>query len=137
MNQGIQVAIDLVMPAAIHTGLFRSRASFQLPPDTFTASGAPTGPFVDYAPLQNIACMVAPPSPSRITPSTTKNISYQQALNANHALLAGYFPDAESVWRAGGCVVIDGELFSPDDIMSVESDSQQTQTRIYLRVVTE
>lgn len=138
MNQSLQPAIDAVMPAALATGLFqKASVTIQIPDGQLTDNGTPSGNFVDVAGLIGIVAMVAPPSVSRIMDSTSKTISVQQATNAAHVLLGGYYPDVETAWRGGGQAVVDGVLYSNQDILSVESDSQATQTRMYLRVVTE
>ena len=140
MNQGIQTAIDQVMPAALQTGLFvKATVTFQTPLDTsagFTQTGFPTGAYVDVPGLTDLQAMVAPTSILRVSGNTIKSLSEQEALNSSHVLLGGYYPDAEDAWRAGGRAVINGLTYENNDILAVESDSQKTQTRMAVRVVT-
>lgn len=137
MNLSLQTAIDLIMPAALATGLFKDLVTIQVPSGTFTTEGFPDGQFVDAAGLVGLTAMVAPPSNARIPSNTSKTLSLQQALNAVHVLLGGFYPDVETAWRNGGRAMVNTRLYQNEDILAVESDSQSTQTRMYLRVVTE
>lgn len=140
MNQGISVAIEAVMPAAIQTGLFeKALVTFEAPVATeagFSGSGFPTGDFLPVAGLIDIVAMVAPTSVARFSGQTKKSMDQQEASNSSHVLLGGYYPDAETVWRNGGRAVINGVLYENNDVLAVESDSQQTQTRMEVRVLT-
>lgn len=140
MNQGISIAIAAVMPAALQTGLFeKATVTFEAPVATeagYSGSGFPTGAFLPVAGLTDIVAMVAPTSISNVSGRTAKSIDQQEASNSSHVLLGGYYPDAEEVWRAGGRAVINGVLYENNDILAVESDSQQTQTRMAVRVLT-
>ena len=138
MNQSIGVAIAEVMPAALSTGLFeQTTVTFQAPVQTaLTGAGFPTGAYADVAGLTDLPAMASPTSIARLSGSTEKTIEKQTALNMSHVLLGGYYPAAEACWRAGGRAIIGGLLYENNDILVVESDSQQTQTRMGVRVVT-
>lgn len=138
MNQDIGVAIAGVMPAALSTGLFqKTTVTFQDPvQNALTPSGFPDGSFADVPGLVNIPAMVAPTSVARVSGSTQKTIERQEALNTSHVLLGGYYPAAETAWRAGARAVIGGVIYANNDVLAVESDSQQTQTRMEVRVAT-
>lgn len=137
MNLSLQTAIGMVMEQALATGLFKDVVTIQVPSGVLTDVGFPDGTYVDVAGLIDIEAMVAPPSTSRIPSNTSKTLSLQQALNAVHVLLGGFYPDAETAWRNGGRAIVNTRLYENEDILAVESDSQSTQTRMYLRVVTE
>lgn len=140
MNQGISSAIEAVMPAALATGLFeKALVTFEAPVDTeagYSGSGFPTGAFLPVAGLIDILAMVAPTSVARVSGQTKKSIQQQEASNSSHVLLGCYYPDAETVWRNGGRAVINGVLYENNDILAVESDSQQQMTRMEVRVLT-
>lgn len=122
---------------ALASGLFKSLVTIQVPDGAYTDNGFPSGDYVDVEGLVDLCAMVAPPSVARIPPSTSKTLSLQQAMNAAHVLLGGYYPTAETAWRQGGRAVVDGVIYPAQDILAVESDSQSTQTRMYIRVVSE
>lgn len=138
MNQGIRIAIDQVMPAALQTGLFESATvSIETPdPTALTGAGFPTGVFLPVAGLQDLQGMIAPTSVDRLNDTTFKNVQEQVASNASHVLLGGFYPEAEAAWRNGGRAIINGQLYENTDILAVESDSQEIMTRMLVRVVT-
>jgi hypothetical protein len=139
MNQNIiQLELPQVMAAVAALGLDTSLCTMQLPSGALTDSGFPVtdaSAWVDVVGLVDIPCQIAPNSVLRVQASTVKTIAEQESLNSNHVLLYGYYPAVETVWRNGGRAVINGNIYPNDDIMGVESDSQQTQTRMTLRVV--
>ena len=137
VNQDL-IALELprVMAAARATGLDRSLCTFQIPDGSVTDNGFPGGSYVDVVGLVDLPCQVAPTSTLRVSAQTTKMLTEQEALNSSHVLLYGYYPDAEAAWRQGGRMVINGQIFENNDVLGVESDSQQTQTRAIVRVVT-
>lgn len=137
MNQdAIALAIAGVMPAARASGLDVSVCTIQVPSGALTDNGFPDGTYVDVAGLVDLACQVAPTSIARISANTTKLLSEQESCNTSHVLFYDYLPQIETAWRNGGRAVIDGEIYSNQDIMGVESDSQNTQTRMTVRVET-
>ena len=139
MNQdAIALALAGVMPAARATGLFVSLATFQNTSGVLDDSGFPNRVYVDVAGLTNIPC-TAPPSPTLggiVQAQEIKSAGEILSFNWSHVLLDGFYPDAEIVWRNGGQVVIDDEVFPHSDLLGVESDSQSRMTRIQIRVAT-
>ena len=141
MNQNIiQLELPRVMKAVIGVGLDTSLCTMQVPSSALTDSGFPVtvpdaSAWVDVVGLVDIPCQVAPNSVLRVQATTVKTIAEQEALNSSHVLLYGYYPAVETVWRNGGRAVINGDIYPHDDILGVESDSQHTQTRMALRVV--
>lgn len=137
MNQSLQPALDAVMPAARATGLFSSLATFQVPSGGLTDTGFPDGSYTDVAGLIDIACQVSSSRFDRAAGTTNKSLATQQAMGSDYIMLSDYYPDAETVWRNGGRVVIDGAIFPNEDIMTVDSDSQHRHTSMLIRMVTE
>lgn len=125
------------MPAARATGLFSSLATFQVPSGAFTETGFPDGTYVDADGLVDIACQVSSSRFDRATGTTAKSMATQDAMGSDYIMLSDYYPDAETVWRNGGRVVIDGSLYPNEDIMAVDSDSQRRHTSIVIRQVSE
>lgn len=133
MNQSLSYEIDAVMPMAVETGLFVSSCTFQAPDGLFGASGAPSGVYVDVAGLVGIACMDAPEAVPTITAGEQKTLQEIQAGQLRHVLLDDYYPTAVTGWPDGWRAVVDGVDY---DVLGVEVDSQRTQTRVKLQLVT-
>ena len=139
MNQNsIALAIAGVMPAARATGLFVSLATFQVPSGVVFDNGMPDGSYIDFAGLVGIQCQNAPSGGAggNIQATQVKAQPEDLFLNKSHVLLAGFYPDAETAWRLGGRMIVDGLIYANGDILGVESDSQSTQTRVEVRVAT-
>ena len=135
MNQGLAYELSQVMPQATATGLFVSLCTFQQPDNVFGPSGAPSGNYVDVSGLVDVPCMDAVPSTARVQATEVKELQDIMSKGLRHMLLNGYYPQATpdgqipTKWRA----VVDGLTY---DILGVEHDSQNTQTRIELQLVT-
>jgi hypothetical protein len=131
----IQQAIAAVMPIARATGLFVSRVTFQAPDGTLGAAGEPSGDYADVIGLIDIPCMNAPQPPSEIKLGSMeyRTPADVMAQADRHVLLSDYFPEVETNWRYGARAVIDGIQYN---VAGAESDSQQTQTRVALNVIT-
>lgn len=135
MNQSIiQRAIPQVMVAAVATGLFVSLCSVSQPNAALGTSGAPSGVYTAVAGLQSIPCMDAVPSTARVQATEVKELADIMSKGLRHMLLNGYYPEATpdgqipTNWRA----TVDGVVY---DILGVEHDSQNTQTRMELMIV--
>lgn len=133
MNQGLAYEILSVMPAAYATGLFVSLATLTAPPTTQGSTGNPSGSWTPIAGLTNIPCMDEPPSMARVQATEVKAVLEIMSSGMRHVLLNQCFVDALN-WSAKGyrCVV-DGVTY---DLLGAENDSQLTQTRLDLRLVT-
>ena len=134
MLQNIAYAVAKVMPAAVATGLSRSVCSISAPSGNFV-NGVADGVYLPVAGLQNVPCMDAPPSTARIQATEVKALAEIQSAALRHVLLNRYYVELDLPldWGAVGWrATIDGTLV---DIMGAESDSQHTQTRISVRVV--
>lgn len=135
MNQGLAYEISAVMPAAILTGLFVSLCTISAPDGNLGPSGAPSNAFVIVPSLVDIPCMDSVPSITRVQATETKELEDIMAKGYRHILLNGYYPEASpdgqipTSWIA----TVDGVTY---DILGVEHDSQNTQTRLELELVT-
>ena len=135
MKQGADSILDdvqQVMKDAVDTGLFWKRGTVTVPPDVFDAGGAPD-PVAPYVPLyghENILCMDAPlQTGTSVTPSERKELPEVYAKTSRHILLAGYYPLILQSYRW----LMDGVKY---DITNVDNDSQDSQTRLAVQVVT-
>ncbi len=139
MNQTpIQYAIKRVMPAAIASGLLVSLCTIQAPTGAVNPDGSPTNSFADVAGLVNIPCTDAVESEGSIQATEVKTLAEIMSKGIRHVFLNGYYPSIISAatatagvgagWRA----VVDGIVY---DLMGAEPDSQSTQTRLHLQLV--
>lgn len=131
MYQGLAYDIDAVMPAAVATGLFISRLTFQAPDGNFTTSGAPSGAYANVPGLVNIQCMDAPMSEARIQATETKELDDILSKRLRHVALDGSYPAAYDAADLGWRAIVDGVTY---DVLGVEPDSQRTQTRVSLQI---
>lgn len=135
MNQSLAYEVSQVMPQAVATGSFTSLATIQKPDGLLGPSGAPSGTYTNVPGLVNIPCMDAVPSMARVQATEVKALADIMSKGLRHMLLNGYYPESTpdgqipSYWRA----VVDGITY---DILGVEHDSQGTQTRLELQLVT-
>lgn len=140
MNQSISVAIDMVMPAALQSGLFVSLFTAMEPVPTIGPTGAVEFNYTPVAGLANIACMSAPPSSARIQSTEVRALEDITAAELHHVLLNGWFPTLDAGWRGensdgkGAWIAqIDGYNY---EISGVESDSQSIMTRVTVKLAT-
>ncbi len=137
----LRAQINQVMPQVISSGLLVSLCTIQQPDGMFGPTGGPSGNYVDVAGLVNIQCIGAPLSDSSISATEMKGMEEIESKALRHvALDADYMnttytlPDGSTVkgiqssWRA----IVDGLTY---DIMGAEPDSQATQTRLSLELV--
>lgn len=142
MNQNLLNQVYQVMPAVKATGLMRHLCTIQQPDGVFDAAGAPSGVFVDVLGLILIQCMDAVPSTSNIMATEAKELPQIASKGLRHVALDNYYPTVISGWPDGWRAVvsddIDGVPLNPIvyDIMGVEPDSQRSQTRLMLQLVT-
>lgn len=144
MNQNLLVGVDGVMAEALATGLFVSRCTIQSPDGLLGPSGSPSGVFVNVTGLTNIRCMDAPQPPSEIKLGAQSMRSMSQVTDSapRHVLLDAFYPLLlDDEWRYGARAVIvtsrGGVTHTVTyEICGAEADSQQTQTRLELKLVT-
>lgn len=133
MNQTpIQNAIRSVMPQAIATGLLVSLCTIQSPGTTYGPGGAPLGTFNDVAGLVNIQCMDAVLTDGSISATELKAAAEIMSAGFRHVFLNGYYPTVIANVKSGWRAVVDGIAY---DLLGAEPDSQTTQTRLKLQLV--
>lgn len=133
MNQTLDYEVAAVMPAAYATGRFVSVCTFLLPDGSLGPSGAPSNVFALIVGLTNIPCMDAPKSIDRILADEMRQTPEIQAEALRHVLLNSWYPAAKDAWRAGAQATVDGVMYN---VVGVEDDSQNTQTRMTLQLAT-
>lgn len=133
MNQSIAVDVADVMVEAIASGLYVSLLTFQSMDGGQGPTGNPPGTYSDVAGLVNIPCMDAPLSPGTISALEAKALADIEAKGIRHVSLNGYYPAAVTGWMAGWRAMVDGFTY---EVFGVEADSQTTQTRVKLQLVT-
>ncbi len=135
MNQGLSYEIQGVMPAVGVTGLFTSLCTIQQPSQASLPGGADPNTYTPVWGLINIPCYDSVPSTLRVQATEMKVLAEIMSKGLRHVLLNGYYPEASpdgqipTNWQA----VVDGVVY---DILGVEHDSQNTQTRMELQLVT-
>lgn len=131
MYQGLSQEIAMVMPEAIATGRFNSLCTIQQPDGVITPDGGASGVFVNVSGLVNVPAKDAPESSIQAT--EIKGLQDILSKGLRHLLLNGYYPEATpdgqipTSWRA----IVDGITY---DILGVEHDSENTQTRMRLQI---
>ncbi len=136
----IPVLASQVMPQAVATGPYRSRCT------AIESNGRTPGNQPDWtnplpiAGLTNIPCMDAVPSTARIQATETKELQDIMSKAYRHVSLNGYYPAffTDGSGGTGGQglgwrVNVDGTIY---DLLGAEPDSQGTQTRLMLQLVT-
>ena len=130
-------AISQVMPQAVATGLFVSTCSIFQQDGNLGTSGAPSGVY-NVPVITNVPCMNAVPREGSIQATEQKRVPEIEATGFRHVALAGpyysvLFPLIEKGLRAS---IVDPEVTTLYEVFGVEPDSQNTQTRLELRVIT-
>ena len=144
MNQFLAHEIAQVVPVAYGIGLFVSTASFLAPVQTQGATGNSVGGYTAISGLQNIQCMNAP---SRTGAAGTSSMErrttpFVEAERSRHVLLNGYFPQLDTGPTHGAGTGWQVNITDPGGntnqyiFLGGEGDSQQTQTRCNLELVT-
>jgi hypothetical protein len=135
MYQGLSYEIAQVMPEAVSTGRFVSLCTFSKPPANAITPDGGQAPLSSYTPvsgLVNIPCMDA--VESSIQATEIKGLQDILSKGLRHMLLNGYYPESTpdgqipTSWIAN----VDGIVY---DVIGVEHDSQNQQTRVKLQIV--
>ena len=121
------------MPQAIATGLFVSLCTIQAPTGNLGVTGAPDGTYADVSGLVNIPCIDAVFSPSSIQATEVKALQDIMASGFRHVLLNGSYDSIIAGTGVGWRAIVDNVTY---DLLGAEPDSQTTQTRLHLRLVT-
>ena len=132
MQQTIDYAVSQIMPQAQLAGTFISLATFQSLDGGQGPTGNPPGTYTNVAGLVNIPCMDAPPSIARIQATEMKDVAEILSKGLRTVLLDTCFTGAPN-WSANAYrVIVDGVVY---DLLGAENDSQLTQTRCNLQLV--
>ena len=134
MYQGIGIDIAAVMPAVVETGLMVSLCTIQAPTGAFGASGVPTGAYANVSGLVSVQCMDAPLSVGGIYADEVKASAEITSRSVRHVLLDKYYSQLDGLnWGAiGWRAIVDGITY---DLLGAERDSQSSQTRLRLQLV--
>jgi hypothetical protein len=138
LNQSLSYELLGVMPAATDPslGLFQSAlATIQQRTNVVSLTGQPDlSDWVNTA-LVDIPCMFAIQRPSIPNQSATSRQPQQIDTETEyHCLLNGYYPE---ILQSNQLVITILGISTAYEIMAVESDSQQTQTRMAARIYTQ
>ena len=131
--------VQRVMPAAVASGLFVSLCTAQQPSGAVTPYNQPDGTYTDVAGLVNIQCMKAVLAMNTIDATEVKALSDIMSESFWHVVLNGYYPafflngTGPGGQQVGWRVIVDGVKY---DLVAAEPDSQRTQTRLKLQIVT-
>ena len=143
MYQGLAQEISEVMPEFVASGLPVSLCTIQQPDGVLIDAGQPSGKFVNVAGAVGIMCMDAPRTTGeRLAATEQKSTPEIQAAVYRHVLLGGFYGDVIPWGDVGARPIIRAIITGPDgvsatyEVLGVESDSQQTQTRLSLHQVT-
>jgi len=129
--QGIAYDVKQSMKEATSSGVFVSLCTIQQPDGTFGPSGQPSGNYTPVTGLSNIPCMVA--VDGSIQATEIKAVQEIMSKGLRHVTLNGFYPTIVSGQRNGWRAVIDGVTY---DLIGAEPDSQSTQTRLKVQLVT-
>lgn len=145
MNQNtLRLAVQRVMPMVRRSGLLVSLATFEVlrgattedPAGTLDDSGFPEYVYDPVDGLVDIPCMFSTTATggNSVGASESKGLE-ESKLNAPKILvLDRRYPTAETGWRAGWRVTVDGTQY---DVMGVEPDSQGQYTHALCRSLTQ
>jgi hypothetical protein len=128
--------------AQVWSGALVSLCTIQQPSGNQTTDGAPDGTFSNVAGLIDIPCMDAVLSDGSIQATEAKELEEIMSKSYRHVFLNGYYPslitgavfDGGPGGQAMGWqAIVDGVVY---DLLGAEPDSQNTQTRLRLQLVT-
>ncbi len=124
---------------AYNQGLFPSLCTVQSPDQGRGPTGNLVGTFTNVPGLVDLPCQDAPPSIARVQATEVKAVADIMSHGLRHVLLNQCFVDAPADatgqgWSSKGYrCVIDGVTY---DLLGCENDSQLSQTRLDLQLVT-
>ena len=139
MLQTMAFAVSAVMATAEATGLFVSLATFQSLDSAQGPTGNPAGTYTNVVGLVNIPCMDAPLAPGTISALEAKALQEIESKGIRHVALNGFYPEVIAGWPEGWrCLVtkIATGVTTTYDLIGAEPDSQASQTRVKLQLVT-
>ena len=125
----------------VYSGLYNSLCTIQQPSGNLTTDGAADGTYTNIAGLVDIPCMDAVLSDGSIQATEAKELTEIMSKSYRHVSLNGYYPSlitgAGFAGGPGGAAlgwqaIVDGVTY---DLLGAEADSQNTQTRLKLKLV--
>jgi hypothetical protein len=135
MYQGLSYDFKALVKMVEAAGLMQSVCTIQAPSQNVGSSGAPDGTYSNVAGLVSLPCMNAPESTGGIVANEVKSLAEILSMSLRHVLLNGYYAqlDGQNWGAIGWRAMLDGVAY---DILAAERDSQFSQTRLKLRLVT-
>jgi hypothetical protein len=118
---------------AYNQGLFPSLGTLQQMVQDQGPTGNPTGNWQNVAGVVNIPCQDAPPSTARVQATEIKDVADIMAKGLRHILLNQCFVGAVEWAGTGSRFIVDGIAY---EVLGAENDSQLSQTRLDLQLVT-
>jgi hypothetical protein len=134
--QGIEQDIKAVTVEFRKSGLPVSFCNIQAPDGLLGPSGAPSGNYVAVGGLQNLLCMDAPNSIGSVAADEARTVADIESKALHHVTFTAYYPalsPATNWGNIGWRAVIDGVTY---DIKGADNDSHQTQSRLWVQLVT-
>ena len=138
MLQTMAFAISQVMPQAVKTGLFLEHCTISQPDGVLDSFGAPSGTFVPVTGLISIPCMNAVTREGSMLANQQRDVPEIKSSAFRHVALAGYYYDTIFPLIKEGLIasVTDAlGVATTYNVRGAEPDSQGTQTRLSLEVV--
>jgi hypothetical protein len=118
---------------AYNQGLFPSLGTLQQMVQDQGPTGNPTGNWQNVVGVVDIPCQDAPPSIARVQATELKVVAEIMAKGLRHILLNRCFVNATTWAGTGSRFIVDGITY---EVLGAENDSQLSQTRIDLQLVT-
>lgn len=131
--QGIAYDLEDAVTEVLNSGLITSLVTIQQPDGLINPNGTPSGTFVAVSGLSNVPCQSAVPAASTIQATETKDLQEILSKAYRHVFIPAYYPQILAGVGNGWRAVVDGVTY---DLLGAEVDSQQTQTRLHLQLVT-
>src|SRR5580700_5179114 len=134
MNQNaLTYPLQRYQSYAYNEGLYPSLGTLQQMVQDQGPTGNPTGNWQNVAGVVNIPCGDAPPSVARVQATEMKDVAEIMAKGLRHVLLNQCFLDAPNWAGQQSRFTVDGITY---EVLGAENDSQLTQTRLDLQLVT-
>ena len=133
--QGFALEFEGLIPAVVEAGLPNCLCTIQQRTNTVSVTGQPDlSDWVDIAELVDIDAMASIDRPTFPDLGAANRMPQQfDTTNDIHLLLMGFYP---GILQQNQAVLVGGPYDGTYEIISVEPDSQETQTRLALRVWT-
>lgn len=137
MNQSLAYEFEEIIPAVVESGLPNCTCTITQRSGSLDALGQPDEDPANYTPVSGLINLEAMASIDRPTyPNTSATERMPQQVDTEtlvHLLLMGFYPQVQ---QQNIAVLTGGPYPGTYEIQAVESDSQDTMTRLALRVFT-